>query len=429
MFRLSGSIGDREGYFRFGSRIVCYGRMAGDVRAGNDGPLTDALEYLRSDDDSVTLPFDPDVIVSNLQYERYTEVAEQQRWIERRWSQSLYYWLRPAIPTVLRRCLQRAYLSNWNALSFPNWPVDRTADVLRERLLALTMSHLGIERLPFIWFWPDSHSSCAIVAHDVETQEGRDFSERLMDIDDEYGIPASFQIVPERRYDVPPSYLDAIRSRGFDVNVHGLDHEGNLFDRRGNFLDRARKINAYAHAFASEGFRSPSMYRNADLFQDLDFSYDMSVPSVARLEAQRGGCCTVMPYFLPGGMLELPLTTTEDYTLFHILKDYSTALWTWQAALILDGHGLMSFLIHPDYIRTAREMDVYRDLLVHLNRLKSDHGVWLAKPGDVNRWWRDRAGMELVADGGEWRIHGPGSERARVAYACLDGNELVYETP
>jgi len=45
------------------------------------------------------------------------------------------------------------------------------------------------------------------------------------------------------------------------------------------------------------------MYQNADWFQELNFSYDMSVPNVARLEAQRGGCCTVLPYALPGGIL------------------------------------------------------------------------------------------------------------------------------
>ena len=60
----------------------------------------------------------------------------------------------------------------------------------------------------------------------------------------------------------------------------------------------------------------------------------MSVPNVAHLEPQRGGCCTVMPYFI-GDILELPLTTTQDYSLFHILGDYSIALWKQQIELIL----------------------------------------------------------------------------------------------
>ena len=62
------------------------------------------------------------------------------------------------------------------------------------------------------------------------------------------------------------------------------------------------------------------MYREQQWFDAFEFSYDMSVPNVAHLEPQRGGCCTVMPYFV-GDILELPLTTTQDYSLFHILGD------------------------------------------------------------------------------------------------------------
>jgi hypothetical protein len=35
--------------------------------------------------------------------------------------------------------------------------------------------------------------------------------------------------------------------------------------------------------------------------------------------------------------------------------------------------------------------------------------------------------MRLVPDGNSWRVEGPGSERARVAYARLDGDRVVYE--
>ena len=91
------------------------------------------------------------------------------------------------------------------------------------------------------------------------------------------------------------------------------------------------------------------LYRNTDWFGDLNFAYDMSVPNVGHLDPQPGGCCTVMPYFI-GQMLEIPLTTIQDYSLFHILQDYSIDVWKRQIARILDGHGLASFNIHPDYI-------------------------------------------------------------------------------
>jgi hypothetical protein len=164
-----------------------------------------------------------------------------------------------------------------------------------------------------------------------------------------------------------------------------------------------------------------------DWFGELKFSYDMSFPNGAWLEAQRGGCCTVMPYFLPDGTLELPLTTTEDYTLFHILGDYSTTLWKRQMQIILESHGLITVLVHPDYIRSSRPMNTYRSLLAEIARLRDDHGVWVTLPGDVDRWWRQRSRMELVPTGDSWSIAGPGSERASIAYACADGDALVYE--
>ena len=112
-------------------------------------------------------------------------------------------------------------------------------------------------------------------------------------------------------------------------------------------------INARGREFGSRGFRSGAMYRRQDWFAALDISYDMSVPNVAHLEPQRGGCCTVMPFFM-GHVLELPLTTAQDYTVFHVLGDYSTRLWQEQIDRILDENGLVSFIAHPDYLIEPR---------------------------------------------------------------------------
>ncbi len=131
-----------------------------------------------------------------------------------------------------------------------------------------------------------------------------------------------------------------------------------------------------------------------------------------------------MPYFL-GNILELPVTTTQDYTLFNILNDYSLRLWQQQIDLIMQKHGLMSFIAHPDYIATSRERGIYEELLGHLVQLRENKGVWTTTPGEVNRWWRQRAEMRLVEDGDSWRIEGSGKERARIAYASEKQGKLV----
>jgi hypothetical protein len=246
-----------------------------------------------------------------------------------------------------------------------------------------------------------------------------------MDIDDAAEIKSSFAIVPEGRYPVSPRFLESIRQRGFELNVHDLNHDGTLFSDRKRFLERAETINRYARQFRARGFRSGGMYRNTDWLEELAFSYDMSLPSVAHLEPQRGGCCTVMPFFL-GRLLELPLTTTQDYSLFHILNTYSIELWKRQVALIRRKHGLASFIVHPDYIASERGQATYRALLDYLLRLRADDQVWIAPPGDIDTWWRQRTEMSVVRDGMRWRIDGAGSERARLAFASLVDGQIVY---
>jgi hypothetical protein len=151
----------------------------------------------------------------------------------------------------------------------------------------------------------------------------------------------------------------------------------------------------------------------------------MTVPNAAHLEPQRGGCCSVMPYFI-GKLLELPLTTTQDYALFHYLGDYSLCLWQREVELIRQKHGLISVLVHPDNLIEKRAREIYLQLLAYLAGLRNEHNVWLALPGEVNTWWRRRNDLRLVSDGERWRIEGQGSEQARIAYAVLQDGEIKY---
>jgi hypothetical protein len=295
-----------------------------------------------------------------------------------------------------------------------------------QSVLRLILEHRSISRVPFIWFWPDGARGCAIITHDVEGETGRDFCGPLMDLDESAGLKSAFQIIPEARGYRSRDLVRDVRSRGFEVNLHDFNHDGYLFHDRQKFLERVEQINRYARDFGCRGFRSGAMYRNQRWFDRLEFSYDMSVPNVAVLEPQRGGCCTVMPHFI-GGILELPLTTTQDYSLFHILGDRSTALWERQIHLILEKHGLISILTHPDYLVEKRARRVYVELLDHLVRIAAEKNVWMTVPGEVDRWWRERSRMTLAPDGDRWRIEGVGSERATVAYAAVANDQLVFE--
>ena len=424
VFKPASTGSKRPGYFRFGTGNTCFGKSVAEAPDRADGHMPDLAAQVEFDGESYSLAFDPDEVATNLRYERYVRSAKNAG--AKKLIRKLYYALRPALPVSIRRHLQKAWLRGWADRPFPVWPVDISLDRMFEELMRLSVKASREKRVPFIWFWPEGKSGCATMTHDVETDAGLKFRNELMDINDSYQIKTSFQLIPGARYVVGEEELTSIKSRGFEVNVHDLKHDGHLFSSRKIFMESAAQINRFGVAFGSRGFRSAILYRNQEWLSALKFSYDMSVPNVAHLDPQRGGCCTVMPYFI-GDVLEIPVTATQDYALFHVLETYSLDLWQQQTSLILQQHGLMSFIIHPDYLDTPKAREAYAGLMEHLSTLRADANLWIALPGEINTWWRERRNMSLVCSDGSWRIEGHGCERAVVAFATLKDDKLVYE--
>ena len=424
--RGGGTLSDDAGFFRWGEDTICFGRSSAGARSDRaDGSLYDILDDTKLNSAHVALPFDDNEIISNLLYEHYSNSPGKEPGLSSKIVRSMYYRLRPCLSVSLRKHLQKIYLRKWREIKFPEWPVDCTVDRIQRRLLALSMRACSIDSIPFIWFWPDGFESCAIITHDVEEARGRDFCARTIDLDEMYGFQSSYQVVPECRYEVPTEYLNMIVNRGCEVNVHDLNHDGRLYSDRQDFLRRAAQINEYGRKFGAVGFRSAILYRNADWFDSYDFLYDMSIPNVGHLDPQRGGCCTVMPYFI-GELVELPVTCTQDYTLFNVLHDYSTDLWKRQIGIVMENHGLISMLVHPDYIIETAAQETYKEILRYLAYQRDAGKIWTPLPKAVAEWWRQRSEMELVCNGGKWRIEGEGRERARIAYALAAGDTVVY---
>src|SRR5262249_40090972 len=150
------------------------------------------------------LPFHLSDVIETLRREEYIDALAANA---RNWSQSSlvrmgYYIARPLMSVAMRKHLQRLSLRGWDRRPFPRWPVDTTVEELIDSVVGLSLRGGKEKSIPFIWFWPDGKQACAVMTHDVETTEGRDFCERLMDVNDSFGIKASFQVVPERRYTV-----------------------------------------------------------------------------------------------------------------------------------------------------------------------------------------------------------------------------------
>jgi len=426
-FRLQAEPLSDPGFFRVGPDLTCYGRISGaHTSRDSSGRLEDVLSAVRVERNTSVLPFDLDEVVENLRFERYEgAMPVVRRSLTKTVGRKTYYAMRPFLPTGIRKHLQRMALRGWERAVFPSWPIDQTVDRLFDRMMASAIRANSGQRIPFIWFWPDGYSSCATMTHDVETVVGRDFCGTLMDLDDAFGIKASFQLIPEVRYEVSDEFLRTLRDRGFEINVHDFNHDGDLFLDREEFLRRVARINDYVRKFRSVGYRSGVLYRNLDWYEYFDCSYDMSVPNVGHLDPQRGGCCTTKPYFI-GKILEIPVVATQDYTLFHILRQYSMDLWDHQIELILQQNGLISFIVHPDYLLEERARDIYTCLLARLSQLREQSKMWIPLPRQLNDWWRSRNEMRLIWEENTWQIQGPDAHRARVAFASLEGDRGVY---
>ena len=319
-----------------------------------------------------------DELIDDLHFERYVErtLPKNGRAASKSLVRQIYYLLRPLFPVGFRKHLQRIALKGWEKKSFPAWPVDFTVDDLFEHAFRYLADALNRADVPFIWYWPDGLKGCCLMTHDVETKAGRDFCGTVMNMEAQYGVRSAFELVPEQRYEVPMELIHQIGESGCEVCVHGLNHDGNLFSSESIFFERAKRINEYVEKWGAVGFRSPVMYRNLDWLHALNVSYDMSVPNVGHLDPQPGGCCSVMPYFI-GEILELPLTTIQDYPLYHILRQRSLTLWKEQTDKILQRHGLVSFIIHPDYTTASWSQQLYKSLLNYLAELRAHRGMWL----------------------------------------------------
>ncbi|RKZ19821.1 hypothetical protein DRQ50_01345 [bacterium] len=412
----------------FAKRTRCSAEVTAALAEVSASSVLAAMPHAELAALGAVLPDDVAEAVDYLRLERYQEQAGGATAVPGSGSmvRRAYYLLRPFLPVALRKHMQRFALRGWQDVPFPRWPVETAIEDLEDAVWTELLRITGSERLPFIWYWPEGRGMAAILTHDVETAAGRDFCGRLMEMEAQHDLVSAFEVVPEERYEVPGAFLQSLRDGGCEVALHGLNHDGHLFDTESGFRERAERINGYLRAWDARGFRSPVMYRRQEWLSHLAIAYDMSVPNSARLDPQRGGCCTIRPYFV-GDILELPLTTIQDYTLLAVLNDATPDIWWSQLEVIEARGGLASFIVHPDYMREERGQQLYRSLLERLAQLRDAGRAWTALPGEVNDWWRQRNRLELVEEAGGWTIRGEGARRARVAWAVRDGAGIRYE--
>ena len=295
----------------------------------------------------------------------------------------LFYLIKPLIPRQLQIFLRRRRAKRLLEQYRRRWPIETS----RGRFS-------GVSK------WPDGKQFCVVLVHDVETMHGYRKCDLLAGLDAAHGFRSSFNFVPER-YKVDARYVEDLHSRGFEIGVHGLKHDGKLFLNEKAFAKRAEKINHYIREWKSVGFYSPSMHRNLDWLHRLEVEYDQSTFDTDPFEPQPGGVQIIFPFMVRNaptehGYVELPYTLPQDHTLFIIMKERTNDIWKRKLDWIAENGGLALIKTHPDYMDFENQFTfstkhypaaLYDDLLDYISANFKGR-FWHALPMEVAHYWR-----------------------------------------
>jgi hypothetical protein len=255
--------------------------------------------------------------------------------------------------------------------------------------------------------WPHGKRFAFVLTHDVESGNGLRKVKQLAQMETDLGFRSSFNFIPEGPYRLLPELRHWLTTHGFEVGVHDLHHDGNLYISRARFNRRAARINDYLREWGAVGFRSGFMFRNLEWIHQLDILYDASTFDVDPFEPQPAGRNTIFPIWVPqsatchlyrdtispfGGYIELPYTLPQDFTLFLLLREPSIDIWKQKLDWIAAHGGMALVNMHPDYANFDGRDDpmtfparFYEMLLKYVNE-KYGGEFWAPLPRELATW-------------------------------------------
>ncbi|MGO9138294.1 MAG: hypothetical protein ACLQBC_11575 [Syntrophales bacterium] len=297
------------------------------------------------------------------------------------------YFLKTIIPRRLQIFLRRAIVV-YQLPKYKNvWPIDKNA----------TMPPKG-------WTgWPGGKQFALVLTHDIETAKDtiRQRVEKcqvVAEIDEHRGLRSSFNFVA-RDYRVSPKLSSYLTDHGFEIGLHGLNHDKNPFLPASNFLKEADNINYYLKEWGAVGFRSPSMYHDLELLHHLNIEYDASTFDTDPFEPQPDGMGTIFPFWVPGnarhtGYVELPYTLPQDFLLFILMQKKNIDIWKEKLDWIVANGGMVLFITHPNYMNFDNRPQFeeyparyYVEFLKYIeSRYKGQY--WNVLPKELALWWK-----------------------------------------
>jgi hypothetical protein len=296
-----------------------------------------------------------------------------------------FYGIKPLIPRAAQLFIRRRIAKSKRSKFAHLWPID-----------------LGAGVPPAGWRgWPNGKQFALVLSHDVDTRRGYENVLKLADLEEKAGFRSSFNFVPERYGQIALKLIEDLKQRGFEVGVHGLKHDGKLFQSRQIFEKRAPQINSYLDQWGTAGFTAPSMLQNLKWMHALNIDYSISTFDTDPFEPQPQGVGTIFPFWyansLPNkGFVELPYTLPQDSTLFIIFKEKSISVWKKKLEWLADKGGMALLNSHPDYMcfepgaisRNEYPAEFYAEFLDFVSS-RYQNQFWRARPDQIAAFWRE----------------------------------------
>jgi len=300
----------------------------------------------------------------------------------------IYYYLKPIIPRRLQIFLRRKMVLRKLSKCSNIWPIDEKAGKSRDG-----------------WHgWPEEKQFALILTHDVETAKGQGKCGPLVELEENLGFRSSFNFVA-CEYDISSELRYYLNNHGFEVGLHGLRHDGNLFKSRKIFQAQVMQINHYLKEWEAEGFRCPSMYHNLDWMCDLNITYDSSTFDTDPFEPQPDSVQTIFPFWVQGnpsqkGYIELPYTLPQDFTLFVLMEEKNIDIWKQKLDWIAERGGMALLITHPDYMGFDKKQlkideypaEYYEEFLGYVKSKYKDR-YWHVLPKEIARFWASNFGQ------------------------------------
>lgn len=216
------------------------------------------------------------------------------------------------------------------------------------------------------------------LTHDLDSAAGWDWVLPLAELEMRYGLRSIWHIVA-RRYPIKTRILDWLVTQGFQLGLHGDNHDGRLiFLSEREMHHRLQRCLPLIQQYQMRSFRSPAWFRSRTLYRVLAdyFQTDYSTLDTDIIcPGGNGGCFYTKPFILDG-ILHVPTTIPFEEPL-RFGYTYAQLLSFWQPKIdwLIACQGDIVVNTHPEphFSGNSAGLAAYEQLLQLLQSLQTIH--------------------------------------------------------